>query len=182
MLDFARRELAVIGFEPFFHIWIWSHRRDGLWIDVAMTLGVLLADVSLKETSDGNTVADCRSIRASYILLDMLEIGALLKPRHIPVTIPEPIIDPRIIVPNRPQITLEVLHVHRIESDNRSIQSQIQLRHVLAKYERSTILVDQLFDFVEGGEDGDDVLIVGFLIGSKAGFVDSCVEIGLHPV
>lgn len=38
-----------------------------------------------------------------------------------------------------------------------------------------------LFEPIEGSENWNHVLVIGFLIWSKASFVYACVEVVLHP-
>ena len=84
-------------------------------------------------------------------------------------------------MPNCPKITLEMLHVHRIEPDQRRIQPNIQLRHFFTKNERPAVGRDDTFEFIQCAEDGNHVLVVFFLCRCKPRLVHSRVDIGLHP-
>ena len=79
------------------------------------------------------------------------------------------------------KIALEMLHVDCVEADDRGVHPDVELRHVLAEKIWTTIRSQHLLKLVEGTEDGDDVLVVDFLVGCESGFVDTAVEIPLHP-
>lgn len=71
------------------------------------------------------------------MFLNMLKHRRLVECRHIPIQIPHPLMDRRIPTPNIPDIALEVLHVDRIEADDRRVEPYIGLRDFVAEVERS---------------------------------------------
>lgn len=84
-------------------------------------------------------------------------------------------------MPDRAQVALEMLHVHRVEPDQRRVQSDVELGHPFSQDKRSAVAGDDLFELVQRPEDGDDVLVVFLLRGREAGFVHARVYVALHP-
>lgn len=59
--------------------------------------------------------------------LDVIKVGRLLELWVLPVQLPHPLVQRRVATANIPNIALEVLHVHRIESDDGDKQADIDL-------------------------------------------------------
>ena len=121
-------------------------------------------------------------VRLGVILLDVLKIRRLLKSLHIPVQVLEVIVQEWVVVSDGAKIALEVLHVDGVEPDQRRVGADIDFCQLGAEDVGPAALGEELLELVEGAEDGDDVLVVGRLIRREAGFVDSRVEVALHPV
>ena len=52
------------------------------------------------------------------MFLDMLELCRLSERRHIPIQVPQPLMQCWVSAPDVTDIALEMLHIHRIESDD----------------------------------------------------------------
>jgi hypothetical protein len=115
----------------------------------------------------------------AYILFYVLEVCCLFESFDIPVQVFEPSIQNWIVVPNRPQITLEVLHIDGIKSNNRRVQTDVKLCHIPAEHKRATIAMDKILHDIQRREDQGNMFIVCILIGSKSWFVDAGVDIVL---
>lgn len=116
------------------------------------------------------------------MFLDMFKLRRLPKSRDIPVQLPQPLMQrwiPRSDVPN---ITLEMLHVNRIEADDGGVQTNIRLGDVLAVIIRSRVFSQMFFSTVQRSEKGVHGLFVGFLRGGEAGLVDAVVDVVVGPV
>ena len=70
------------------------------------------------------------------MLLDMLKLCRLSKRRHIPIQIPQPLMQSWVSAPDIADIALEVLNVDRVESDDRGIQANISLSDILTEVVR----------------------------------------------
>lgn len=139
----------------------WSSRCDTKLINLLMALGIME--------------------------LDVLKVRRLPERRHIPVQLPHPAMNSRIPGANIPYITLEMLHIHGVEADNRREEPDIRLCDRGAKV-KGGIGIGALrsgevrLDTVEGGEEGCYGAVVGFLRGCEAGFVDAVVDVVVGPV
>lgn len=87
---------------------------------------------------------------------------------------------------NIPDITLEMLDIHRVETDDGGEQPDIGLGDGGAKEERrlgrGSGCGKMRFDPVEGREEGRNGLAVGLLGGCEAGLVDAVVDVVVDPV
>jgi ubiquinone biosynthesis protein Coq4 len=68
---------------------------------------------------------------APTAFFDMPEISRFPKSFHVIVQMLQPVVDGRIIMPDRPQIALAVLDVDGIEPDDGRVRSQIDLADML---------------------------------------------------
>lgn len=118
------------------------------------------------------------------MLLNMFKVRRLPKRRVIPIKTPHPAMNGREPAPDITEVALEVLHVDRVEADDRREQSDIRLGDGVAEeVRRSGELFGEVgFDPVEGAEEGCDGFFVGFLRGCEAGFVDAVVYVVVDPI
>lgn len=77
----------------------------------------------------------------------------------------------RVSAPDVAQITLEVLDVDGVKSDDGCEESDIEFRELVAKVVGTARLHEVGFGAVKGLEQSRHVLLVGFLGGGEAGFV-----------
>jgi hypothetical protein len=87
----------------------------------------------------------------------------------------------RISTSNIPNITLEVLHIHGIEPDNRHEQTDINLGQHIPEPVWARVAGKVLLGAVEGFEEGGDVALVGIGFGGEAGLVDAVVDEVVDP-
>lgn len=116
---------------------------------------------------------------------DMLELRRLPERRDIPVQIPHPAMDSRIAGPYIPEVTLEMLHVHRIKADDRREEPDIRFCDRRAEIERLACFLrvrEVRFDLVQGREERRDGLLVGLLRGCEAGLVHAVVDVVVGPL
>lgn len=116
--------------------------------------------------------------------LDMLKVRRLPERGNIPIQPPHPAMNSRVPRANISDITLEMLHIHRVEPDNRRKQPDIRLRNIGAEIEGlfgGERGGEVGFDLVEGGEEGCYGALVGFLGCREAGFVDAVVDVVVGP-
>ena len=118
--------------------------------------------------------------------LNMLELSRLPEGRHVPVQPAHPAMNSGIPGANIPDITLEMLDIHRVEADDGGEQPDISLGDGGAEEERclgrGCGCGEVGFDAVEGGEEGRDGLAVGLLGSCEAGLVDAVVDVVVDPV
>ena len=116
------------------------------------------------------------------VLLNMLEIRSLLEPLDIPIQVFEVVVQEWVVVPNGAEIALEMLHVDRVEPDQRHVCADVDFGQLCTEYIRAAAVSEQILKLVEGREDGNDISVVRLLVRREAGFVDARVEMALHPV
>ena len=115
------------------------------------------------------------------MFLDMLKLRRLPKRRHFPIQLPQPLVQGWVPRPDIPNVALEVLHVHRIEPDNRGEEPHIRLGDLVAEVVGLCRFLQVGFGAVEGGEEGSDGGFVRGLRGCEAGFVDAVVDVVVGP-
>lgn len=116
------------------------------------------------------------------MLLDMLKLCRLPKRRHIPIQIPQPLVDRRISTPYISHITLKMLHVYRVEPYDRGVQADVGFGDMFSEVVGIGIFGEMFFDAVEGTEEWVHGIFVGGLRGGEAGFVDAVVDVVVGPV
>ena len=116
------------------------------------------------------------------MLLDMLKLRRLPKSRHIPIQIPQPLVNRRIPASYISHITLEMLHVYRIEPYDRGVQADVGFGDMFSKVVGIGIFGEMFFDAVEGAEEWVHGSFVGGLRSGEAGFVDAVVDVIVGPV
>lgn len=114
-------------------MWPRTPWRDGLGINISMALAV--------------------------VLLDMLEVGRVPELWMVPVHALEPIVQDRILASDHAEITLEVLHVDCVETDQGTVDSNVDLSHVVAENIRTFVTVCDLLEFIQAGEDRRKVFL-----------------------
>ena len=72
------------------------------------------------------------------VLLDMLEIGCLREPLHIPIQVFEVVVQKRVVVSDGAEIALEMLHVDRVEPDQRRLRADVDFGQLFTEHIRAT--------------------------------------------
>lgn len=122
-------------------------------------------------------------VASRIVPLDVLKLRRLAKRLVAPVQVPHPQVQPGVPAPDVPDIALEVLHVDRVEADERDVQADVGLGDLVAKVERPRrVLREVRFCAVQGGEEGLDVLLVGLGRGCEAGLVHAVVDEIVGPL
>ena len=116
------------------------------------------------------------------VLLNMLELRRLPKSGHIPIQIPHPLMNRRISTSDISHITLEMLHVYRIEPHDGGVQADVSLGDVFSEVVGIGIFGEMFFDAVEGVEEWVHGGFVGGLTGGEAGFVDAVIDVVVSPI
>ena len=114
--------------------------------------------------------------------LDVLELRRLSERRHIPIQVPHPLVQRRVSRTNVANVALEVLHIHRVEADDRRVQSDIGFRDVRAvvvwSFGRGKVRLRAVEGFEELGNGG----LVGILGRGEAGAVHAVVDVRVGPL
>jgi hypothetical protein len=97
------------------------------------------------------------------VKLDMVELGRILEGWEIPVERSQPLMDGREAAANVLDVALEMLHVHRIESDDGGVKSNIGLSHAVTEQEWSLAREKMLLHLLKRLEENLNVLFVCFL-------------------
>lgn len=113
--------------------------------------------------------------------LDVLKLRGVLERRILPIQLPHPLMNRRIPTSNIPNITLEVLHIHRVEPNDGNKQSDIHLSQHVSEPVWTRVAGEVLLCAVEGFEEGGHVALVGIGFGREAGFVDAVVDEVVDP-
>jgi len=142
LIDSTRLNLRPVTLISIFNVWPRAPWRDCLWVDISMTLAV--------------------------VLLDMLEVGRVLELRMVPVHALEPIVQGWILASDHAEIALEVLDVDCVETDQGAEDTDIDLGHVVAENIRTFVMVSNLLEFVQSGKDGGEVLLIALLVRRKS--------------
>lgn len=111
----------------------------------------------------------------------MFELSGFAKSGVVPVQIANPAMDVGIARPDVAKIGLEMLDVDGIESDDGGEESDIGFGDVGAKVKGTRRRGQVGFDAVKRFEQLSHVLLVCFLGGCKAGFVDAVVDVVIYP-
>lgn len=97
------------------------------------------------------------------MILDMVEFCCLFECRNIPIQMPKPFMDSWVSMPNIPDITLEVLDVNGVETNNGWKEADINLCKLCTKNIWSTRVLEYLLNAVEGAEKSFQMIFVYFL-------------------
>jgi len=111
--------------------------------------------------------------------LNVHEIGRLLEPRDLPVQMFQPGIDFGIIVADGADVGFKVLHVHRIETDDGRVETDIRFCQFIA--EEIFRFGEHVFDTIQRFEKWKDVIFVSLLGCCKATFVHAIVDSVVYP-
>jgi hypothetical protein len=117
----------------------------------------------------------------THILFDMSKVSRLLEPRHIPVQILQPLIQQWIIVSYCAKVALEVLHINRIKPDQRRVEPEIELSNLRPQDIWPSVFRQKFFKSVQRLKNRYNILVVSSLVWRKPSFVDSSIQICLHP-
>lgn len=93
----------------------------------------------------------------------MSEVSGLLCCLDFPVDCLQPVVQNRVVVSDGAQVTLEVLNVDNVESNDSRIQSNVQLGKLISKYERPSVSGNDFLESVQSAKDRHDVPVVIFL-------------------
>ena len=107
-------------------------------------------------------------VTLGIVLLDMLKLSRLLERRYVPVKISQPLMQRRITRPDITDVTLEMLHIDRVEANDGSVEANVRFGYVGTKVVGSGVFSKVSFGAVERGEKGLDGFLIGFL------FSDDC--------
>lgn len=90
---------------------------------------------------------------------------------------------PRILIPDHPQVTLEYRKICNIEPDQRRKEPYVRFGDMITEEVRAVVwLSEVLFQAIKRCEDRVHVLFVRFLSGSETGLVDPVVDGVIDPV
>lgn len=115
------------------------------------------------------------------VFLDVLKLGGFAERGDIPVQIPQPPVQVGVAGPDVLDVTLEVLDVDRVESDDGGVESDVGLRDAVAKVERTVGPGKLGLGAVQGLEELQDVLLVRLLGGGEAGLIHPVVDVVVRP-
>ena len=111
------------------------------------------------ETYDGIDLP----VTLGVVLFDMLKLGRLLERRYVPVKFSQPLMQCRITRPDIADVTLEMLHIDRVEANDGSVEANVRFGYVGTKVVGSGVFSKVSFGAVERGEKGFDGFLIGFL-------------------
>ena len=86
------------------------------------------------------------------MLLDMFKLGRLAKRRHIPIQIPEPVMQRRIARADISDVTLEMLDVDRVEAYDGRVEAYVCFGDLSAKVVWFGVGREMGFGAIEGRE------------------------------
>jgi len=116
------------------------------------------------------------------MVFDMFELRRVLERRYVPIQVPQPLMQRRITRSDIADIALEMLHIHGVEANDGSVETNVCLGDAGTKIVGSSVFGKVSFGAVEGVEEGFDGFFISFLRCSKARFVDPVVDIIICPV
>lgn len=118
------------------------------------------------------------------MLLNMLKLRRAAKRRVIPIQIPKPFMQVRVIRADGLEIGLEVLDVDDVEADDGRVEADVCFCDVGPEVEWSLggSCCKVRFGTVERVEERCYCFFVGGLCGGEAGFVDAVVDVVVGPV
>ncbi|KAH3671742.1 hypothetical protein OGAPHI_000447 [Ogataea philodendri] len=136
-------------------------------------------------TKWGDLVRVDTRMRLCVMELDVIEVCCVLERRDGPVQLSNPQVQVRILISDHLQVTLEVLDVDRIETDNCSIQSHIGLGEMISCEVMLTGMMPFLQDllyFVQVLKQSGHLFFVNLLFGGESGLVDTIVNGWVNPI
>ena len=71
---------------------------------------------------------------------DVLKLGRFSKGRHVPVQVPQPLMQGRVAASDVADVAFEVLNVNRVEADNGRVKTDVGFRDACAKIVRVGVL------------------------------------------
>lgn len=102
-------------------------------------------------------------VTLGVVVFDMLKLSRLLERRNVPVKFSHPLMQRRITRPNITDVTLEMLHVDRVEANDGSVKADVRFGYVGTKVVGSGVFSKVCFGAVERGEKGFDGFLISFL-------------------
>lgn len=93
----------------------------------------------------------------------MLKLRCVLERRHVPVELPQPLVQRRITRSDVTNVALEMLHIDGIEANDGGVEANVCFGDVGTKVVGSSVFSKVSFGAVEGGEKGFDGLFISFL-------------------
>ena len=97
------------------------------------------------------------------MVLDMLKLCCLVECRNIPIQMPEPFMDSWISMSNIPDVTLEVLNVDGVETNNCWVEANINLCKFFTEEICSIGVFKYFFNAVEGVEKNFHMFLIHLL-------------------
>jgi len=111
------------------------------------------------------------------MLLDMLELRRLSKGRHLPIQLPQPLVQMGVPATDIADVTFEMLDVDGVEADDGGVESDVGFGDGGAVVVGGRVVGEVGFSAIEGFEKGVDVLFVGCLR-TGGGMSVGCSEVG----
>lgn len=102
-------------------------------------------------------------VALGVMILDMSELGRVVKSRHIPVQLAHPFVQGRIAASNFAQITLEVLVIHSVKANNGCVEANISFGYLVTKVVRARALSQIGLGTVERLEQSGHSFFIGIL-------------------
>lgn len=93
----------------------------------------------------------------------MLKLRRVLERRHVPVELPQPLVQRRITRSDVTNVALEMLHIDGVEANDGGVEANVCFGDVGTKVVGSSVFSKVSFGAVEGGEKGFDGLFISFL-------------------
>ncbi len=106
----------------------------------------------------------------SIVFLDMFELRRLPKSGHIPVQMPQPLVQRRKPGSDVTDVAFEMLDVDGVEADDGRVEADVCFGDVGSEVVGCGVFCEVGFGAVEGGEEGADGFFVGFLCAKGEGF------------
>ena len=106
----------------------------------------------------------------SIVFLDMFELRRLPKSGHVPIQMPQPLMQRRKARADVADVAFEMLDVDGVEADDGRVEADIGFGDGCPEVVGCRVFCEVGFGAVEGGEEWVDGFFVGFL-GAKGGGV-----------
>lgn len=121
-------------------------------------------------------------MRLRIVLLDMAEISGVLERRNFPIEQLQPFVDVRVVMPDHPNIALEVLDVNWIKTHNGGVQAYISLCEGGPDQKAMLgvlllVTLKNLLNFIQMSKNVLYLLLINILTRGKPSFVDTIVNI-----
>ena len=121
-------------------------------------------DLSAQQENEGESYEGVNLlVTLGVVVFDMFKLSRLVECRHVPVKFSHPLMQRRITRPDITNITLEMLHIDRVEANDGSVEANVRFGYVGTKVVGSGVFSKVSFGAVERGEKGFDGFLIGFL-------------------
>lgn len=119
-------------------------------------------------------------MRLCIMILDMFKVSFLLESWNLPIQELQPLVNVRVIVTNHSNVTLEMLYVNRVESDNCYKESDISFSESTSDQVLGTVqlvLLQDVLHFVEVSENVTALFLIHILGSSEPSLVYTVVDV-----